>query len=53
VGWRHSIGQKVRGQHNRTTGRSGMTVGVMKKALKAAKSAAATTAQDSGKKETK
>lgn len=53
IGWRHSIGQKVRGQHNRTTGRSGMTVGVMKKALKAAKAAAATTAQDSGKKETK
>jgi len=34
VGWRHSLGQKVRGQHNRTTGRSGMTVGVMKKTLK-------------------
>lgn len=36
VGWRHSLGQKVRGQHNRTTGRSGMTVGVLKKALKQA-----------------
>ncbi|MDP3742021.1 MAG: 30S ribosomal protein S13, partial [Candidatus Micrarchaeota archaeon] len=33
VGWRHSLGQKVRGQHNRTTGRSGMTVGVIRKAL--------------------
>jgi small subunit ribosomal protein S13 len=36
VGWRHSIGQKVRGQHNRTTGRSGMTVGVLRKAAKEA-----------------
>ncbi len=33
VGWRHSIGQKVRGQHTRTTGRSGMTMGVVRKAL--------------------
>ncbi len=33
VGWRHSLGQKVRGQHNRTTGRSGMTVGVIRKTL--------------------
>ncbi len=33
IGWRHSLGQKVRGQHNRTTGRSGMTVGVIRKAL--------------------
>jgi len=53
IGWRHSIGQKVRGQRNRTTGRSGMTVGVMKKALKAAKTAAASSAQEAGKKETK
>lgn len=36
IGWRHSLGQKVRGQRNRTTGRSGMTVGVLKKALKQA-----------------
>jgi small subunit ribosomal protein S13 len=36
IGWRHSLGQKVRGQHNRSTGRAGMSVGVMKKALKAA-----------------
>ena len=34
-GWRHSIGQKVRGQHTRTTGRTGMSVGVLKKAAKA------------------
>jgi len=41
IGWRHSLGQKVRGQHNRTTGRSGMTVGVLKKALKQQATAAA------------
>ena len=45
-GWRHSIGQKVRGQHTRTTGRSGMTVGVSKKAVKAQKAAAASSAQE-------
>lgn len=45
-GWRHSVGQKVRGQHSRTTGRTGMTVGVLKKAIKAQKAAAATGAQD-------
>lgn len=33
IGWRHSLGQKVRGQHTRTTGRTGMTVGVVRKAL--------------------
>ncbi|MBI5226351.1 30S ribosomal protein S13 [Candidatus Micrarchaeota archaeon] len=32
-GWRHQMGQKVRGQRTRSTGRSGMTVGVMKKSL--------------------
>ncbi len=30
-GWRHSIGQRVRGQHSRSTGRTGMSVGVLKK----------------------
>ncbi len=40
-GWRHTMGQKVRGQHTRSTGRTGMTVGVMKKALKAQAKAAA------------
>ncbi|MFH1057007.1 MAG: 30S ribosomal protein S13 [Candidatus Micrarchaeota archaeon] len=45
-GWRHNIGQKVRGQHSRTTGRTGMTVGVLKKAIKAQKAAAATGAQE-------
>lgn len=40
-GWRHSLGQKVRGQHNRTTGRSGLTVGVVKKTLQQAAAPAA------------
>ncbi|VVC03613.1 30S ribosomal protein S13 [Candidatus Burarchaeum australiense] len=39
-GYRHLYGQKVRGQHSRTSGRSGMTVGVMRKTLMAAKEAA-------------
>ncbi len=30
-GFRHQYGQKVRGQHTRSTGRTGTTVGVMKK----------------------
>jgi len=30
-GWRHMLGQKVRGQHTRSTGRTGATVGVSKK----------------------
>ncbi|MFH0922970.1 MAG: 30S ribosomal protein S13, partial [Candidatus Micrarchaeota archaeon] len=52
-GWRRSIGQKVRGQRSRNTGRTGMTVGVLKKAIKAQKAAAATSAQEGGKKEEK
>ncbi|MFH0927318.1 MAG: 30S ribosomal protein S13 [Candidatus Micrarchaeota archaeon] len=40
-GFRHSYGQKVRGQRTRSTGRQGMTVGVMRKAIKAAGVAAA------------
>ncbi len=47
-GYRFGIGQRVRGQHSRTTGRSGLTVGVLKKAMKAQKAAAATSAQDKG-----
>ncbi len=39
-GWRHQMGQKTRGQRTRSTGRSGMTVGVMKKALKKGATAA-------------
>ncbi|MFH1106830.1 MAG: 30S ribosomal protein S13 [Candidatus Micrarchaeota archaeon] len=45
-GWRHSIGQRVRGQHNRTTGRTGLTVGVLRKAIKEQKAAAAAGAQE-------
>ena len=52
-GWRLSIGQRVRGQHTRTTGRTGLTVGVLKKAIKAQKAAAAAGAQEAGKKEEK
>ncbi len=40
-GWRHAINQRVRGQHSRTTGRIGMSVGVLKKAVKQAKAGAA------------
>jgi len=39
-GYRHLYGQKVRGQHTRSTGRTGMTVGVMRKAVLAAKAGA-------------
>ncbi|MFA5930602.1 MAG: 30S ribosomal protein S13 [Candidatus Micrarchaeia archaeon] len=44
-GYRHTYGQKVRGQRTRTTGRTGMTVGVLRKAVlaKAGESAAAAT----------
>jgi small subunit ribosomal protein S13 len=43
-GYRHTYGQKVRGQHTRSTGRTGMTVGVLRKAV-LAKAGAAATAQ--------
>ena len=36
-GIRHALGLKVRGQHTRTTGRTGQTVGVSKKKARAAK----------------
>ena len=44
-GYRHTYGQKVRGQRTRTTGRTGMTVGVLRKAVlaKAGEAAAAQT----------
>ncbi len=42
-GYRHAYGQKVRGQHTRSTGRSGMTVGVLRKAVIAKAGAAAAT----------
>lgn len=43
-GYRHQYGQKVRGQHSRSTGRTGATVGVMKKATKDQAQQAATAA---------
>jgi small subunit ribosomal protein S13 len=39
-GFRHQYGQRVRGQHTRSTGRTGVTVGVTKKAVKLAQQAA-------------
>ncbi|MBM1154482.1 30S ribosomal protein S13 [archaeon] len=33
-GWRHALGLKVRGQKTRTTGRKGMTVGVIRRVKK-------------------
>ena len=48
-GWRHQLGQRVRGQHTRTTGRSGLTIGVMKKAIKAQQAASAAASPDKGK----
>ncbi len=45
-GYRHQHGQKVRGQRTRSTGRTGATVGVMKKA---AKQQLAATQQEKGK----
>ena len=45
-GYRHQHGQKVRGQRTRSTGRTGATVGVMKKAVKQQMAAAA---QEKGK----
>jgi len=38
-GFRHQYGQKVRGQRTRSTGRTGATVGVTKKAVEQAKKA--------------
>lgn len=40
-GYRHSYGQKVRGQRTRNTGRTGMAVGVLRKTIAAAGAAAA------------
>ncbi len=51
-GWRHQMGQRVRGQKTRTTGRTGMSVGVLKKALKEQKAGAAA-APAAGKEEKK
>jgi len=43
TGYRHTYGQKVRGQRTRSTGRTGMTVGVIRKAVLMKAGAAATT----------
>ncbi len=50
-GVRHDTGQKVRGQRTRSNGRTGLTVGVTKKAALAAQ--AAKKAEEGGKKEEK
>ncbi|MDD5712784.1 MAG: 30S ribosomal protein S13, partial [Smithellaceae bacterium] len=39
-GYRHTYGQKVRGQKTRNTGRTGMAVGVLRKAIVAAQGGA-------------
>ena len=49
-GIRHETGQKVRGQRTKSNGRTGLTVGVTKKAAQAA-AAAAKAEEGSGKKE--
>ena len=50
-GIRHETGQKVRGQRTKSNGRTGLTVGVTKKAAQAA--AAAAKAEESGGKKEK
>ena len=40
-GFRHIYAKKVRGQHTRTSGRRGITMGVAKKTVMAARTAAA------------
>lgn len=50
-GFRHQYGQKVRGQHTRSTGRTGATVGVTKKAAKEAQRAARAAERKRGKRE--
>ncbi len=47
-GFRHRYGQKVRGQKTRSTGRTGATVGVTKKAAEAAQKAAQAPAKTGG-----
>lgn len=50
VGWRHLLGQKVRGQRTRNTGRTGMSVGVLRKQVTKAGGAAQPTAAKDEKK---
>ncbi len=47
-GFRHQYGQRVRGQHTRSTGRTGATVGVTKKAQKEAEAAARASTRPGG-----
>jgi small subunit ribosomal protein S13 len=49
-GMRHQYGQKVRGQHTRSTGRTGATVGVTKKAAAPATAGAGTEKKEAAKK---
>lgn len=53
IGYRHNYGQKVRGQRTRTTGRKGMTVGVMRKAMLAKAAGAGAASGAASKAETK
>lgn len=48
-GYRHAYGQKVRGQRTRNTGRMGMTVGVLRKAVLTQTKAAGQTGGQGGK----
>ncbi|MGD0511310.1 MAG: 30S ribosomal protein S13 [Candidatus Micrarchaeaceae archaeon] len=48
-GHRHQYGQKVRGQHTRSTGRTGATIGVTKKAMQQAAKGASATKPAAGK----
>jgi small subunit ribosomal protein S13 len=50
-GFRHTYGQKVRGQRTRSTGRTGMTVGVIRKSLAAKGASSAQQAQQQQSKE--
>ncbi|MEK6981456.1 MAG: 30S ribosomal protein S13 [Candidatus Micrarchaeota archaeon] len=47
-GYRHSYGQKVRGQRTRNTGRTGMAVGVLRKSIIGAAAAAAAPKEGAG-----
>ncbi|MGD0729389.1 MAG: 30S ribosomal protein S13 [Candidatus Micrarchaeaceae archaeon] len=49
-GFRHQYGQKVRGQSTRSTGRTGITVGVTKKSIQTAEKAAKAPAKGAEKK---
>jgi small subunit ribosomal protein S13 len=53
IGYRHNYGQKVRGQRTRTTGRKGITVGVLRKAVLAKQGPAAAAGEKKEKKEEK